>query len=110
VCVRLCDGFFWPVSFATTKSNLKRDSETCQAACESPVGLYYYTNFDGGPEDLVNLDGQSYTLLSGAFLYRSVYEPTCKCRPHPWEQEAIERHRNYAKSIATSDAGPHSEK
>jgi hypothetical protein len=37
VCVRLCDGFFWPVSFATTKLGLKRDDETCQAACESPV-------------------------------------------------------------------------
>ena len=109
VCVRLCDGFFWPISFATTKSNLKRDSETCQKSCESPVGLHYYANPDGGPEDLVSLDGQPYTQLRGAFLYQTTYQPSCKCRPHPWEQEAIERHVGYAKKAESSSSQPRSE-
>ncbi|MET0568098.1 MAG: DUF2865 domain-containing protein [Hyphomicrobiaceae bacterium] len=109
VCVRLCDGFFWPISFGTTKSNLKRDSETCQKSCESPVGLHYYANPDGGPEDLVSLDGQSYTQLRGAFLYQTTYQPSCKCRPHPWEQEAIERHVGYAKKAESGSSQPPSE-
>lgn len=104
VCVRLCDGFFWPISFATTKANLKRDSETCQNTCGSPVALYHYTNPGGGPEDMVDLDGRSYARLSSAFLYRTTYEPSCKCRAHPWEQEALERHVSYANSAGAGNS------
>lgn len=104
VCVRLCDGFFWPVSFATTSTNLKRDRETCQKSCEVPVALYYYPNPGGEPEDMLDLDGQPYARLSSAFLYRTTYEPNCKCRPHPWEKEALERHKGYAESAAAEHA------
>jgi Protein of unknown function (DUF2865) len=104
VCVRLCDGFFWPVSFATTSTNLKRDTETCQKSCELPVALYYYPNPGGEPEDMLDLDGQPYARLNTAFLYRTTYEPSCKCRPHPWEKEALERHKGYAESAAAEHA------
>jgi hypothetical protein len=110
VCVRLCDGFFWPISFSTTKSNLKRDSETCQRSCESPVALHYHTDLHGGAENLVSLDGQPYAQLRGAFLYQTTYQPSCKCRPHPWEQEAIERHMGYAKKAVSGSSQPPSER
>lgn len=104
VCVRLCDGFFWPISFATTRHNLKRDSEACRESCAAPAALYYYRNPGGEPEDMISLDGEPYTGLSTAFLYRIKYEPACKCRPHPWEPEAIARHEDYARSSAVDDA------
>lgn len=97
VCVRLCDGFYWPVSFATTGGNLGGDSKACEESCSSPAALYYYPNPGGEPEDMVNLKGEPYTRLSKAFLYRTTYDANCKCRAHPWEQEAVERHKQYAK-------------
>jgi hypothetical protein len=97
LCVRLCDGYYWPISFATHKANFGRDSRTCAQSCSAPAALYHYPNPGGEPENMVNLEGLPYTSLRTAFLYRATYDESCKCRPHPWETEAIERHRRYAQ-------------
>jgi uncharacterized protein DUF2865 len=104
MCVRLCDGYYWPVSFATSKSRFGRDAEICAKSCGSSVGLYYHPNPGGEPEDMVSLDGRPYKSLGTAFLYRATYDPACKCRAHPWEEAAIERHKGYAKSGAVRAA------
>lgn len=96
MCVRLCDGYYWPISFASPRSNFDRDSKTCERSCSSPTALYYYRNPGGEPEDMVNLKGLPYKNLSTAFLHRAAYDASCKCRPHPWEKEALERHDRYA--------------
>ncbi len=98
VCVRLCDGYYWPVSFATVKDHFARDAQTCAKSCNTAVALYHYPNPGGEPEEMVNLSGQPYKSLGTAFLYRAAYDPSCKCRPHPWEDAAIERHKGYAKA------------
>jgi hypothetical protein len=97
VCVRLCDGYYWPVSFATIKESFKRDQRICAKSCNSSVALYYYPNPGGEPEDMVSLQGLPYRSLGTAFLYRTTYDANCKCRPHPWEAEAVERHKSYIK-------------
>jgi uncharacterized protein DUF2865 len=98
MCVRLCDGYYWPVSFATSKERFEHDVATCAKSCGASVALYYYANPGGEPGDMVSLDGRPYTSLGTAFLYRATYDPSCKCRAHPWEHAAIERHKGYAKS------------
>jgi uncharacterized protein DUF2865 len=98
MCVRLCDGYYWPVSFATVKDHFGRDAETCARSCGTPAALYYYPNPGGELEDMVGLDGQPYKSLGTAFLYRATYDASCKCRAHPWEDAAAERHKSYAKS------------
>src|SRR5262245_10544584 len=98
MCVRLCDGYYWPVSFATVRGNFGRDVQTCARSCDTPVALYHYPNPGGEPEHMANLEGQPYQSLGTAFLYRATYDPSCKCRPHPWEEAAIERHKAYAKA------------
>jgi hypothetical protein len=90
MCVRLCDGYYWPISFATDKAHLRRDSRRCNRSCSAPAGLYYYPNPGGVPEDMVSLDGVPYKSLGTAFLFRASYDASCKCRPHPWEKEALE--------------------
>jgi Protein of unknown function (DUF2865) len=91
VCVRLCDGYYWPISFATHEARFARDSATCTKSCGAPAALYYYPNPGGEPEDMVSLQGVPYKSLGTAFLFRTRYDADCKCRPHPWEGEAIER-------------------
>ncbi len=98
MCVRLCDGYYWPVSFATLKDNFERDEKTCTQSCRSSAALYYHPNPGGEVEDMVSLRGLPYKDLATAFLHRTTYDANCKCRPHPWEAEAVERHKSYANT------------
>jgi Protein of unknown function (DUF2865) len=93
MCVRLCDGYYWPVSFATTDDNFDRDQKACERSCEGPVKLYTYPNPGGNLEEMEDLKGQPYKKMPMAFAFRTTFEPACKCKPHPWEQEAQDRHR-----------------
>lgn len=93
VCVRQCDGYFWPISFATSKAHFQRDRAVCESSCGGTAKLYVSSNRNGDLDDMRDLDGQSYTKLPTAFQFRTKYEPACKCNPHPWEQEAKEKHR-----------------
>lgn len=97
VCVRLCDGYFWPISFATSGENFERDQAVCENSCSSPAKLYVYENPAQEPEQMVSLKGQPYTKLSTAFQFRTKLDQSCKCNAHPWEQEAVDRHRKYAE-------------
>lgn len=96
VCVRLCDGYFWPVSFSTSAANLAGDAGVCRASCGSPARLYYYENPGSDISTMVDLKGRSYDDLANAWRYRAEYVPSCKCQPHPWEQASLARHRKYA--------------
>jgi hypothetical protein len=96
MCVRLCDGYYWPMSFAAARDIFERDAQACRKSCGATVALYYYPNPGGAVEEMVSLTGRPYKALSTAFLYRSVYDPACRCRPHPWEEASIERHKAYA--------------
>ncbi len=100
VCVRMCDGYFWPISFATAEDNFERDQSVCENSCSSPAKLYVYENPGQEPEQMVNLKGQPYSKLSTAFLFRAKLDQSCKCNPHPWEKEAMDRHRRYADEAA----------
>lgn len=103
VCVRLCDGYFWPISFATNHASLERDHKKCRLSCDSPAKLYVSSRQTAPIEDMRDKNGQSYRDISTALLYRSAYDENCKCRPHPWEQEAINRHVGYAKEARAAD-------
>lgn len=96
VCVRLCDGYFWPVSFATTPSRFAKDEQACARQCSSPAKLYVYPNPGAEPEQMTDLGGAPYAKLTTAFLYRSEYKEDCTCKPAPWSEEALLRHRIYA--------------
>jgi hypothetical protein len=101
VCVRLCDGYYWPVSFATDTSELMRDSAKCEQSCGMPARLYYAPMLGEAPE-MIDLNGQPYTKLGTAFQYRVKYNASCKCRAHPWEAEAQAKHQAYGASEPAS--------
>ena len=95
VCVRLCDGFYWPINYGTDSDDLDTDARTCERSCASPTRLFMHP-VDGDIEDLIDQKGQPYAKLKTAFLFRKVYDESCKCKPHAWEDVAQERHRIYA--------------
>jgi hypothetical protein len=50
-------------------------------------------------EEMKDENGRYYRDLKAAFLYRTLYLESCKCRAHPWEPEAQARHAGYAKTM-----------
>lgn len=100
LCVRLCDGYYFPISFSATRDRLARDAKTCENSCGGQARLFIYSNPGADVEDMVDLRGQPYKQLSTAFLYRTQYVPQCRCKPNPWDAEAQERHRMYALAAA----------
>jgi Protein of unknown function (DUF2865) len=100
MCVRLCDGYYFPISFSATRDRFARDAKTCESSCGGQARLFVYRNPGADVEDMVDLRGQPYRRLSTAFLYRTEYVAQCRCKPNPWDAEAQERHRMYALAAA----------
>ena len=96
LCVRLSDGYYWPLSFATTRGRFNKDSRTCKRSCAEPVKLFVYHNAGGSPEEMVDLNGRRYSDLENAWRYREEYTLSRKCSPHPWEEASLAKHRAYA--------------
>jgi hypothetical protein len=96
VCVRLCDGYYFPVSFAVGADRLDRDRNTCESRCGSQGRLFVHPNPGGSIDDLRDLAGRPYSQLRTAFLYRTEYVSACACQPQPWDQASQDRHRLYA--------------
>jgi hypothetical protein len=81
LCVRLCDGFYFPVSFSTLPSHFPQDASVCTSKCAAPTELYYYPNPGGTVEQAVALKNQeAYTKLKYAFRYRKEYVSGCSCK------------------------------
>jgi Protein of unknown function (DUF2865) len=81
VCVRLCDGYYFPVSFSTLPSHFEQDENVCQSKCAAPTELYYYQNPGATVDQSVALRSQEpYTTLKTAFRYRKELVPGCSCK------------------------------
>jgi hypothetical protein len=100
LCVRLCDGYYFPVSFAVGADRLERDRGVCESRCGAQGRLFVHRNPGGSTDDLQDLAGRPYRQLRTAFLYRSEFVPSCKCQPDPWETASQDRHRLYALTAA----------
>ncbi len=98
MCVRLCDGYYWPINYAVTKDKLGDDAMACARSCGGPneARLFSYRNPGGEIEEMEDSDGKAYRKLQNAFLFRTKYESSCKCRPHPWEEASTDRHKTYS--------------
>jgi hypothetical protein len=81
VCVRICDGFYFPISYSTSASRFADDERSCQRQCpSSEVALYSYRNPGEDMGQAVSISGQPYTALPNAFRYRKEFTAACSCR------------------------------
>lgn len=81
LCVRLCDGYYFPVSFSTLPTHFSRDADACQSRCAAPTELYFHQNPGGSIAEMVSQKTQNpYKSLSTAFRYRKEYVPGCSCK------------------------------
>ncbi|MFL5068837.1 MAG: DUF2865 domain-containing protein, partial [Xanthobacteraceae bacterium] len=81
VCVRTCDGGYFPVSFATYQARFQDDEKTCKALCPATEAtLFTYRNPGEDINQAVSISGQPYSSLPNAFKFRSEFNPSCACK------------------------------
>ena len=102
ICVRTCDGFYFPISFATTPGHFRDDEQKCQRMCPAAeVMLFSHRNPGEEVTQATSISGRLYTELPNAFRYRQEFNAACSCkRPgdswadalkHLEDRSAIER-------------------
>jgi hypothetical protein len=78
VCVRTCDGFFFPLSTSAAGGNTP--AELCQASCPNAETAVYRMPFAGDIEQAVSERGKPYTQLANASRYKKEMTPSCGCK------------------------------
>ncbi len=80
LCVRTCDGYYFPISFSTTREHFRDDLAACQAQCPGQeVDLFVHRNPGETVEEAVDIDGAPYTQLVNAFAFQEAYNAACRC-------------------------------
>jgi Protein of unknown function (DUF2865) len=81
LCVRTCDGYYFPISYSTVPSKFADDEKTCQKLCPAAdVALYSHRSSGEDVSQAVSTTGRLYTELANAFLYRKQFNPSCSCK------------------------------
>jgi hypothetical protein len=81
VCARSCDGFYFPISFATVPGRFADDERTCKALCPAAdATLYSYRNPGEDMNQAVSINGQPYSQSPNAFKYRQAFDKSCSCK------------------------------
>jgi hypothetical protein len=81
VCVRSCDGGYFPISFATVPARFPDDEKTCKALCPAAdATLYAYRNPGEDMNQAVSINGQPYSSSPNAFRFRQEFNPSCSCK------------------------------
>lgn len=84
MCVRTCDGYYFPISPNSSSADFDRDQKNCETTCPgTEVRLYYRQAGDEATETMMSVaGGEAYSSLPTAYLYRDVTKPrpaACGC-------------------------------
>lgn len=73
MCVRTCDGAFFPISSDATPADFPRDEQACRARCPgAETELYFHDLTTEESEQMVSaVTGLPYTEMPNAFAYRT---------------------------------------
>jgi hypothetical protein len=92
ICVRLCDGYFFPISFSTLQTHFDRDIDACQSRCAAPAELFYYQNPGGTMDQAISArTRQPYSGLKTAFRYRKEFVQGCSCKQAEYTPSPADR-------------------
>lgn len=81
LCVRTCDGYYFPISYSTSPSRFGEDEQTCQKLCPAAEAvLYSHRNPGEDVAQAVASNGRVYRDLPTAFRYRREFSASCSCK------------------------------
>jgi len=94
VCVRTCDGSFFPISYSARRANLGDLQDMCTALCPA-AETKLYTRAPRDMKTAVSIDGDAYTSLENAFKYEKTVVPQCSCRKpgQSWSEALVDAER-----------------
>lgn len=81
LCVRTCDGYYFPISYSSSSKRLKVDEAVCKRIHGSGADLYFHRS-DEFAEAAVSLGGLKLARQPFAFAYRHTYDPGCFSQLH----------------------------
>ena len=83
LCVRLCDGYYFPIEFNASMNHVDADAAACQSmyAQDGQAELFLQSNADD-VANATSLSGDRYGDQPYAFLYRKDYMPACVAELH----------------------------
>lgn len=99
VCVRTCDGGFFPISSGATPLDFRRDQKVCAMMCpETETELFYQSMTSGQETEQMTstVTGRPYYEMPNAFSYRTrdLSKPgACGCNLSAYYQEMIKREK-----------------
>ncbi|MBM3608920.1 MAG: DUF2865 domain-containing protein, partial [Alphaproteobacteria bacterium] len=80
VCVRKCDGGFFPVSYSARRGNLDDLSDLCSALCPNAETVLFTMRFGAEIDDAMSIEGESYSSLANAGKFKKSFNPACGCK------------------------------
>jgi hypothetical protein len=81
LCVRTCDGYYFPISNSTSSTRFGDDEQTCQKLCPATEAvLYSHRNPGEDVAQAVANNGRLYKDMPNAFRYRREFIAACSCR------------------------------
>ena len=96
LCVRTCDGYYFPISSRASSRRFSRDARQCEAMCGSESKLFYLPKGSDDVKNMTDTSGRVYGRLPTAFAYRKALINGCSCKPMPWSSAETARHDQYA--------------
>lgn len=82
VCVRLCDGFYFPINNRSHSDNFYEELAMCVGRCPGADVSLYVHHQDAPVESMRStMTGERYVALPTAFTYRKRARPGCGCQP-----------------------------
>lgn len=80
VCVRLCDGYFFPIGPVGSNASIASHEADCAGLCpDAPTEIFIEAAGSDKIEDAISTKGASYTALPVAFRHRETSDNTCTC-------------------------------
>lgn len=95
LCVRTCDGGFFPLVLSAQRTNPEMLTDLCKASCPN-TEVRVYTRVPGAEvKTAVGLDGTPYMALPAALKFQKSYDPACTCKPagQSWAQALADAER-----------------
>ncbi len=103
LCVRTCDGAFFPISSDATPLDFRDQAAQCQRMCPgTQTELFYHAMEGQESSDMVSAKtGEPYTSMPTAFAYRnnpaSSRAPSCSCNMAAYQDE-MKKQEDHAKA------------
>ncbi|MER9201959.1 DUF2865 domain-containing protein [Mesorhizobium sp. M0933] len=84
MCVRTCDGYFFPMSNAASLGDFERDQKNCESSCPgTEMQVFYTRGMNGDSASMTSsVTGRPYIELPTAYLYKQSdmpRPPACGC-------------------------------